>query len=65
MIKVVTTVSDSDKDLEITSLCHRRLGHAVGVVSMNMHYPSKGHWKEIKWILRCLLKIVDVGLVFE
>ena len=28
MIGVVATVSDSDKDAEITSLWHRHLGHA-------------------------------------
>ena len=44
MIGVVATVSCSEKDLKITSLWHRHLGHAVGVVNMYMHDPSKGHW---------------------
>ena len=41
MIGVVATVS---KDLKITSLWHRHLGPAVGVVNMYMHDPSKRHW---------------------
>ena len=39
--------------------------HAVGVMSRYMHDPGKGHWQVVKWILRYLLKTVDVGLVFE
>ena len=30
-----------------------------------MHYPSKRNWKAVKWILRYLLKTVDIGLAFE
>ena len=26
---------------------------------------GKGHWQEVKWVLRYLLKIIDVGLVFK
>ena len=42
---------------------HRCLGPAVEVVSK--HDLGKGHWQTVKWVLRYLLKIVDVGLVFE
>ena len=30
-----------------------------------MHDPCKGHWQEVKWILRYLLKTVNVGFVFK
>ena len=30
-----------------------------------MHDLDKGQWQAVKWILRFLLKIIDVGLVFE
>ena len=32
---------------------------------MYRHDPSKGHWQVVKWVLRYLLKVVDVNLVFE
>ena len=64
MIGVVATISGSDEDSKITSLWHRHLGPTIGVVSRYMHDPSKGHWQAVKWILRYLLKTVDVGLVF-
>ena len=41
------------------------ISHAVGVVSRYMHDLGKGHWQAVKWIIRYLLKILDVGLVFE
>ena len=44
---------------------HRCLGHVVGVVSRYRHDLGKGLWQAVKWILRYLLKTVDVGLVFE
>ena len=49
----------------ITSLWHRHLGLAIRVVSRHMHDSGKGHWQAMKWILRYLLKTVDVGLVFK
>ena len=48
-----------------TLFWHRCLGPAVGVVSRYRHDPGKGYWQIVKWVLRYLLKIVDVGLVFE
>ena len=63
-IGVVATISGSDEDLEITSLCHRRLRPAVRVVSRYRHDLGKENWEAVKWILRYLLKTVDVGLVF-
>ncbi|GMI90788.1 hypothetical protein HRI_002748100 [Hibiscus trionum] len=41
------------------------ISQAVGVVSMYMHDPGKGHWQAVKWILQYLQQTVDVGLVFE
>ena len=43
MIGVVATVSSSSEDSYITSLWHRCLGPAIGVVSRYRHDPSKGH----------------------
>ena len=65
VIGVVATVSGSNEDSNITSLWYRRLELAIGLVSRYMHDPSKGHWQTVKWILRYLLKIIDVDLVFE
>ena len=42
MIEVVATVSGSDEDSEITSLWHRHLGPAVGVLSRYRHDLGKG-----------------------
>ena len=41
------------------------ISHAIGIVSMYMHNPSKGYWQAVKWILRYIQKSVDVGLLFE
>ena len=30
-----------------------------------MHDLGKEHWQAMKWILRYILNIVDVGLVFQ
>ena len=65
VIGVVDTVSSSNEDSKITSLWHRRLRLAVGVVSTYRHDPNKGHWQVVKWILRYLLKTVYVGLLFK
>ena len=62
---LVAMVSSNNEDSNITSLWYKHLGPAVGVVSMYMHGHGKGQWKVVKWILRYLLKIIDVGLVFE
>ena len=43
VIGVVATGSSNGEDSEITSLWHRCLGLAVGVVSKYRHDPSKGH----------------------
>ncbi|XP_047267648.1 secreted RxLR effector protein 161-like [Capsicum annuum] len=37
----------------------------VSVVSRYMYDSRKGHWQAVKWILRYLHNIVDVGLTFE
>lgn len=34
-------------------------------MSKYMYNPGKGHWQDVKWILRYLEKIVDVSLIFE
>ncbi len=41
------------------------ISQAVSIVSRYMHNPGKGHWQAVKWILRYILKTVDVGLLFE
>ncbi|XP_070056622.1 secreted RxLR effector protein 161-like [Nicotiana tomentosiformis] len=41
------------------------ISHAIGVVSRYMHNPGKEHWQAVKWILRYIRNIVDVGLIFE
>lgn len=38
------------------------ISHAVSIVSRYMHAPEKEHWNAIKWILRYLLRTIDVGL---
>ena len=38
---------------------------AARVVSRYIHDLGKDHWQAMKWILRYLLKTIDVGLVFE
>ena len=63
VIVVVATISG--EDLDITSLWHRCLGPTIGVVSRYRHDHDNGQWKAVKWVLRYLLKVVDVGLVFE
>ena len=65
VLGVVATVSGTDENLEITSLWHRCFRLAVGLVSRYRHDPGKGHGKAVKWVLRYLLKVVDVGLIFE
>ncbi|XP_070015929.1 secreted RxLR effector protein 161-like [Nicotiana sylvestris] len=41
------------------------ISQVVGVISRYMHNPGKEHWQAVKWILRYIHNIVDVGLVFE
>ena len=41
------------------------ISQAVSMVSRYMHNPGKNHWLEVKWILRYLYGIVDVGLLFK
>ena len=44
VIGIMATVSGSDEDPVITSLWHRRLGYAIGIMSRYMHdHPRKGH----------------------
>lgn len=46
-------------------ICKRpNISHAVGIVTTYMHNPGKGHWQAVKWILRCIQKTMDVGLLF-
>ena len=35
------------------------------MISRYMHDPEKGHWEAVKWVLRYIKGIIDVGLVFE
>ena len=30
-----------------------------------MHDPDRGYWEAVKWILRYIKGVIDVGLVFE
>jgi len=39
--------------------------HTIGMLSVYMHDPEKGHWEAVKWILQYIKGTVDVGLVFE
>ena len=41
------------------------LSQAVSIISRYMHDPGKGHWEAVKWVLRYIKSIIDVGLVFE
>ncbi|PON65711.1 hypothetical protein PanWU01x14_114540 [Parasponia andersonii] len=41
------------------------ISYVVRVVSRYMHDPGKDYWQAMKWILRYLLKTVDIGLVFK
>ena len=33
--------------------------------SRYMHDPGRGHWKAVKWILRYIKGIIDIGLIFK
>ena len=35
------------------------------MISIYMQDPSRGHWEAVKWVLRYIKGIIDVGLVFE
>jgi len=41
------------------------LSQVISMISRYMHDPGKGHWEAIKWALRYINGIIDVGLVFE
>ena len=41
------------------------ISQAIGFVSRYMHDLGKKHWQVVKWLLRYICNIVDVGLVFE
>ena len=41
------------------------ISQAVNMVSRYMHDLGKGHWQAAKWILRCILRTIDLGLKFE
>ncbi|GJS53038.1 hypothetical protein Tco_0626400 [Tanacetum coccineum] len=40
------------------------ISYAVSVVSRYLANPGKSHWEAVKWIMRCLLGTVNVGLVY-
>ena len=47
-------------------VCTRpNISQAVSMVSRYMQNSSKDHWLTVKWILRYLYGIVDVGLLFK
>jgi len=41
------------------------LSQAVSIISIYMHDPRKGHYEAVKWVLRYIKGIIDVGMVFE
>jgi len=41
------------------------LSQAVSMISRYMYDPGRGHWEEVKWVLRNIKGTIDVGLVFE
>ena len=60
------TYSNAVGSLMYAMVCTKLdISHAVGTVSRYMHYPGKGHWQVVKWILRYIHKTLDVGLIFE
>ena len=47
-------------------LCTRPdLSQAMSMISRYMHDPGKGHQEAVRWILRYIKGIVEVGLLFE
>jgi len=47
-------------------VCTRpNLSQAISMVSKYMHDRGRGHWEEVKWILRYVKGIIDVNLVFK
>ncbi|GKE79396.1 retrovirus-related pol polyprotein from transposon TNT 1-94 [Tanacetum coccineum] len=52
--------------LKYAMICTRPdISNAIGMVSKYMHYPGKGHWQAVTWILCYIHNTDDVGLVFE
>ena len=41
------------------------ISQAVNMVSRYMHNLGQNHWLAVKWILRYLYEIFDVGLLFK
>lgn len=41
------------------------ISQALSTISRYMHNLGKNHWLNIKWILRFLYRIVNVGLLFK
>ena len=41
------------------------ISQALSVVSRYMANPSKDHWQVVRWIVRYLRGIADVGLVYD
>jgi len=41
------------------------LSQIVSMINRYMHDPGKGHWEQVKWVLRCAKGTIDVSLVFE
>ena len=41
------------------------ISQVINMVSWCMHDPGRGHWQVVKWILRYLKGVEDVGLLYE
>jgi len=47
-------------------MCTRSdLSQAMNMVSRHMHDPDRGHLEAVRWILRHIKGIIDIGLFFE
>ena len=58
--------SSAINSLMYAMVCTRPdLSHVVSVVSHYMHNPRKDHWEAMKWILRHVKGLIDIGLVFD
>ena len=58
--------SNGVSSLMYAMVCTRpEISHAIGIVSMYIYNPGKGHWQVVKWNQRYIWKTVDVGLLFQ
>uniref|UniRef100_A0A2N9IN85 Integrase catalytic domain-containing protein n=1 Tax=Fagus sylvatica TaxID=28930 RepID=A0A2N9IN85_FAGSY len=61
----VPYASAVDSMMYVMVCTHPDISQVVCVVSRYMTNPSKEHWQAVKWILRYLRGIADVGLVYD